>query len=241
MENGKDMIFAMGAPGSRWSGILRVLQMYHACINHSDDSPDREYDRYTRTTLDNKEISVGWHRGAYWGPAHEVGEKFDSIRDNYTKEQFLEECKKPFENWNGVKIIKSHWFAYNIDVLKEWFPDAKQIAIQYGSDLDTFAWWHYVGGWDIRYPHYDWYVDNKRMFEQIQKENEAINKHFDCKVDLTMSDLTKMLDLDPTVRSLDDMVAMDMKLYQHNPEHLCMDRHLRVFNTAIGRCSIDVI
>ena len=119
MDNGKDMIFAMGAPGSRWSGILRAIQMYHNCINHSDDSPERKYDRYTKTSFDGKEVSAGWHRGAYWGPAHEFGQGFDDIKSNYTKETFLQECKKPFENWNGVKIIKSHWFAYNIKTLKE--------------------------------------------------------------------------------------------------------------------------
>lgn len=240
MDNGKDIIFAMGAPGSRWSGILRAIQMYHNCINHSDDSPERKYDRYTKTSFDGKEVSAGWHRGAYWGPAHEFGQGFDDIKSNYTKETFLQECKKPFENWNGVKIIKSHWFAYNIKTLKEWFPEAKLIAIQFGTDLDTFAWWHFVGGWDIHYPHYDWYETNERMLEQIKKENTAINNYFNCKYNLKMEDLTSMLDLDPTMRSLEDMIAMDLKLYERNPD-LNIDRHLRVFDNVTTRCGIDVI
>ena len=240
MDNGKDLIFAMGAPGSRWSGILRAIQMYHAVINHSDDSSSRSYDRYYRTSTTENEVSVGWHRGAYWGPCHEFGKHFDNIKDNYTKETFLQECKNAFTDWNGVKIIKSHWFAYNIEILKEWFPDAKLLAIQYGTNLDTFAWWHFVGGWDIAYPHYDWYENNERLLEQIEKENSAINLHFNCEYDLTMSDLTTMLNLDPTVRSLNDMVGMDLKLYERNPD-LSMDRHLRVFDNVIKRCGIDVI
>jgi hypothetical protein len=240
MESGKDLIFAMGAPGSRWSGTLRVIQMYHACINHSDDRPERTYDRYSRDNLSDKEESVGWHRGAYWGPAHGFGQGFDNIKANYTKETFLEECKKPFTNWNGVKIIKSHWFAYNIETLKEWFPEAKLLAIQFGSDIDTFAWWHYVGGWEIPYPHYDWYENNERMFEQIQKENKAINKHFNCKYDLEMQELNKMLNIDPTIRKVEDMWAMDTKLSEKH-EDSGLERHLRVFNNVLKRCGVGVI
>ena len=55
-----------------------------------------------------------------------------------------------------------------------------------------------------------------------------------------MSDLTTMLNLDPTVRSINDMVGMDLKLYERNPD-LSMDRHLRVFDNVIKRCGIDVI
>lgn len=240
MGDGKDLIFAMGAPGSRWSGTLRAIQMYHACINHSDDRPERTYDRYSWDNITNTEESVGWHRGAYWGPAHEFGGGFDNIKENYTKETFFQECKKPFDNWDGVKIIKSHWFAYNIDILRDWFPDSKLIAIKYGSDLDTFAWWHYVGGWEIPYPHYDWYENNEKMLKQISIENELITNQFDCHYNLNMKDINQLLGIDDSIRPVEEMWEMDTKLSERHPDK-SLERHLRIINMISQRCAVGVI
>ena len=41
--NGKDLILAMGAPGSRWSGSIRLLSLMHEEINCSDETEDTEY------------------------------------------------------------------------------------------------------------------------------------------------------------------------------------------------------
>lgn len=236
-----DLIFAMGAPGSRWSGILRTIQMYHKCINTSDDRKDRQYDRHGWDKHNEKFRLYGWHRGAYFGPSHEHGQGFDDIRSNYTKESFLEEIKKPFDNWDGVKIIKSHWFAYNIDVLKEWFPDSKMIAVRYGDVYDMFAWWHFVGGWEIPYPHYDWYDNNKRMFEQIQKETDLIESAFDMKQNRSMAEINSMLGIDPAIRSVDEMVKLDNK-FEANPAHdQSLERHLESFDRISARLYIGII
>ena len=41
--------------------------------------------------------------------------------------------------------------------------------------------WHKVGGWDIIYPHYDWYENDQRMREQTAIENANILEHFELK------------------------------------------------------------
>lgn len=235
-------IFAMGAPGSRWSGVLRCIQMRFAEINTSDDSPDRTYDRRSWDSKSSQMIDVGWHRGAYWGPYHEFGHGFDNIEKNYTKESFIQECIRPFENTNGTMIIKSHWFAYNIEILKEWFPTAKFIAVKYGSNLDTFAWWHYVGGWDITYPHYTWYKNNDLMFEKIQLENKLIDNHFQCIEALTMDEVGKQLNLDMKIRPIEEMRMLDNKFEEReqNP-NMDIERRLQIFDNMIKKCAIGII
>lgn len=235
-----DLIFAMGAPGSRWSGVLRCIQMYHKCINTSDDLPERTYDRVGWDKKNGRERLYGWHRGSYFGPGHEYGQGFDDLENNYTKETFLEEIKKPFENWEGTKIIKSHWFAYNIPTLKKWFPESKMIAVKYGDAIDSFAWWHFVGGWEIPYPHYTWYKDNQRMFSKIQEEMDLVDKHFDCKLDLTITEVSKLLGIDNTIRDVEEMVKLDNK-FTSNGQNLSLERHIASYDIITSRLYIGVI
>lgn len=236
----KDLIFAMGPPGSRWSGVLRCIQMYHKYINTSDDSPERTYDRVGWSKKHNKETLFGWHRGSYFGPGHEYGQGFDDLENNYTKESFLEEIKKPFHNWNDIKIIKSHWFAYNIPTLKKWFPESKMIAVKYGNAIDSFAWWHFVGGWEITYPHYTWYKDNQRMFEQIQKEIDLIDQHFDCRLDLTMNEISNLLEIDNKMRNVTEMANLDDKFIGKD-KSLSLENHIIGYNRVSSRLHIGII
>jgi hypothetical protein len=170
---GHDLIFATGAPGSKWSRILSSLGL-HPSINNSDK------DKFPKYNLDvmfasGKIMPVGNHSGAYFGPDNNVGERFDDLT-KLSKEEFLEEIKRPFDNWDqGFKIIKSHWFSYqgNLDWLLENFPDAKIILVYNGDDT-AFKWWHFVGGWDISFPTYTWYNNDQRMYEKILEENHYL-------------------------------------------------------------------
>ena len=171
---GHDLILCMGVPGSRWSGSIRSIQTAVE-INTSDDSPARIYDK---SDIDPTFKPLGWHRGCYWGPYHEYGHNFDTLP---SKEDAIEQFKAPFTVWEpGVKIIKSHWFSYHIPKLREWFPDAKLVAFYVPED-EALEWWHKVGGWDIIYPHYDWYENDQRMREQTAIENSNILEHFELK------------------------------------------------------------
>lgn len=171
MTDGSDLIFAVGAPGSKWSRVLTILG-FHPDINSSDYKKFPVYGSKVKFNS-GKTRKVGVHTGAYFGPGNLVGTRFHEL-DKLTKEEFLEEIKPCFDNWNsGVKIIKSHWFAYNIDWLAENFPAAKIILV-YNGNREAFKWWHLVGGWQITFPNYSWYENDTKMWKQIQIENSLI-------------------------------------------------------------------
>jgi len=171
MTDGSDIIFAVGVPGSKWSRILTVLG-FHPEINSSDLHKFPTYFSMEKFTS-GKTRKVGTHTGSYFGPGNLVGNKFDKLHE-LTKEEFLQELYPCFDNWDqGIKIIKSHWFSYNIDWLVENFPKAK-IVIVYNGNAESFKWWQLVGGWNITFPNYTWYQNDERMWQQIQKENQLI-------------------------------------------------------------------
>jgi hypothetical protein len=171
MTDGSDLIFATGVPGSRWSRILGILSI-HGDINSSDKIKFPTYN--TEVTFPNgKTKKVGMHSSAYFGPGTGIGEDFHLLKKT-TKEAFLQEVSTAFENFDsGIKIIKSHWFCYNLDWLKENFPKAKFIFVYNGNE-EAFKWWHLVGGWNIKFPKYTWYENNERLYERIIVENELM-------------------------------------------------------------------
>jgi len=207
---GKDLILATGAPGSRWSGVLRMITA-NPEINITDETKDRTYDHYNLNPETGKYASRGWHRGAYWGPNHDFGSQFDII-DKLTKEEIVEEFKGPYANWEpGIKIIKSHWFAYHLPFLKEMFPDAKFMSV-YRSNEDCFEWWHVCGGWDISYPHYFWYKDDKRMKQQIAIENTYILNFFKDITRCNIMEVFDKLNLPRKLRPMEKFIEIDPKM-----------------------------
>lgn len=169
--DGHDLIFATGAPGSKWSRILTVLSN-HSKINSSDRDKFPTW-AIERNLTDGEDKELGLHSGVYFGPDNGYGENFDNL-DALTKEEFLNEISKPFDNFEeGIKVIKSHWFSYNLDWITRNFPKAK-IILCYNGYQEAFKWWHLVGGWNIKFPIYTWYKDNERMYRQLSKENDLL-------------------------------------------------------------------
>jgi len=213
MENienytGHDLIIATGAPGSRWSATLRVLS-FNSAINRTDEDDSYMYDRIEYDDQGNK-VEHGWHRGAYWGPGHQQGDKFDRL-DQLSKQEILTEFMRPYTDWNtGIKIIKSHWFSYHLPLLKQLFPDAKFVA-NYKTDEFCYNWWHTVGGWNITYPHYHWYENNERMAKQISIENSHIREFFTVQ-HYTLESALSELGLDTAMPSDDEIDVIDWKL-----------------------------
>ena len=223
MYQGEDLILAMGAPGSRWSGAIRILSLMYENINTSDNNNEWNYEKsvsynkYLQATRlkdrreePNRQIKVGWHRGAYWGPGNPAGDKFD-ILDTLTKEEIIEEFKKPFANWeSGIKIIKSHWFSYHIPLLRELFPKAILWSF-YDTDKICQEWWHTVGGWEISYPNYDWYKDDETMLKQIGIENNNIKDNFNLKRYTTWKETVKELGFPVNIRTPAEIIDMEPK------------------------------
>jgi hypothetical protein len=182
-NDGSDLIFLTGAPGSRWSSVHREMNQ-SPDINSSDVTKSRQY---VHVATGNQLDSQPNHSGVYFGPSNGLGEKLGYLHD-CSKEYMLNEFSKGFESFEGIKIIKSHWFSYNLPYLKNSFPKSK-IILCYMSDMECFSWWHKAGGWGITYPNYTWYRDDARMLEKIKEENSNILKFgIDCGV--TFSHLT---------------------------------------------------
>lgn len=200
---GEDLIIVTGAPGSRWSGVIRLLSLICKEINISDNTNRRVYEK-----RDAEGKVIGWHRGAYWGPHNQYGHKFDKL-NTLSKEEVLEEFKKPFADWDtGKKIIKSHWFAYHLPQLKQMFPKATMWSF-FEEDKECFDWWHHVGGWDIYFPNYTWYVDDKRMMQQIGIENNNIKNFFDLKRYSGWKEAVEELGLSTDIRTISEVMEFD--------------------------------
>jgi len=147
-----DYILVTGAPGSRWSGwVEENLYSLEGIdgVNTTDRSPEREY-------WNGRKLM---HRGAYFDPEME----FSNNRESWDL---------PFTG-KGTRVIKSHTFAYSLNTLKDYgYP----IYMVLRSSIDCFNWWHEAGGWNITYPNYAWYGDDRNMMNQIASQNEAIWK-----------------------------------------------------------------
>jgi hypothetical protein len=158
-------IFMTGAPGSKWSSVSKNIY-YSPDIDRTDYSDARTYyhDASGTTQL--------MHMGAYFDPGMEFGGFFDQI-DRYTREQCEAEFNRPFTG-TGVRIIKSHVFAHNIDFLKDHWPDCPIILVQRPDDA-CLGWWVKCGHFGITYPLYDqYYQDLRTMSQIIPVQNRAI-------------------------------------------------------------------
>lgn len=193
---GKDLILMVGCPGSRWSNVHRWASA-HPMINTTDWSRERRWDAYTYNA-DGRKSTVGNHFGSYWGPGNYFGQNFDEI-NKLSKAEILSEFMEAYDNWDKIKIIKSHWFAYHLEYVHALFPEAKLLSC-YAGDIDSFYWWHKCTGWGLGYAGYTWYEDDVRLYAKIKEENTNILKYnmergATFRDNLRISDVWKMLGL----------------------------------------------
>jgi hypothetical protein len=182
--------FVVGCPGSSWSQITHsIRQHFDKSYDMSDMRnhrrhavPDEFYKKYTNydpQTLSMQQKTT--HFGSYFGPSNEYGEKFDCISENYSRDEFVKECLRPFSLYSKpLKQIRSHWFAYNLDWLWDNFKGQHLFLIWKDPD-QSYQHWIDVGGWEIEYPKYDWYRRLENMRDQIQKETDAVLEFADRK------------------------------------------------------------
>jgi hypothetical protein len=143
-------IFFTGVPGSRWSGIAQIIETIPG-MNTSDRTSEREFSHHGYTG----------HKGAYFGR----GMEFSTILD---PEYIDTAWTKP----GGCKLVKSHDWAYQLNHINQ-IKD-QWIMLVYRPDMSSYAWWHEVGGFQIKYPNYDVYKDSTGMFAEISAQNQAI-------------------------------------------------------------------
>lgn len=146
-----DKIFFCGVPGSRWSGIAQEIKSRPG-YNISDRATHRKYE--------HGEFSG--HIDAYFGTGMEFEAKLDE-----------ENLLKPFTTKAGCKLLMSHEWAYKLDEIIDKYP-LDWIQLIYRNDKASFDWWKQAGGFDIKYPNYDWYRDDILMKARIEEQNALI-------------------------------------------------------------------
>ena len=198
-----------GAPGSRWSGVSQYLGESPG-IDTGDYSPDRQYFY--------QGLQVMRHFGSYFGPNLEFGHWFDELPVR-SKAEAEQEFNRPWDNKPilGLRIIKSHVFAYHLDYIRATWPDCPIILI-HRKDENCLDWWVNYGGFDISYPNYSWYVNVDTMSNHISQQNGCI-MDFASRLGLSF-DLSNTQDLcerlkipnprqhSPTYQDLDVKVAV---------------------------------
>ncbi len=157
-------IFVAGAPGSKWSSVVKNIY-YSSSIDRSDFSEKRMYwhDASGETQL--------MHLGAYFDP----GMEFDLPPNLMTlSKDALEDIFNSAFTGDGIRIIKSHIFAHNIDFLKACWPDCP-IVLVHRSDDACLGWWVKCGHFNITYTKYDkYYKDLRTMAKIISEQNKGI-------------------------------------------------------------------
>lgn len=157
-------IFVAGAPGSKWSSVVKNIY-YSPDIDRSDYSDARTYYHDASGQLELM------HLGAYFDPGMEF-----NLPDNLFQlsKSALEDIFNSGFSGTGVRIIKSHIFALNIDFLRACWPDAPIVLVHRDDDA-CLGWWVKCGHFDITYPDYSEYYKNLReMAKKIYQQNQGI-------------------------------------------------------------------
>lgn len=160
-------IFVTGAPGSKWCSVVNSI--YHSAdIDRGDYSDARTY----RHNLSGQmELA---HQGAYFDPGMEFGDWFAELDAN-TKAMCEAEFDRPWAGHalGGIKIIKSHMFAAQLDFLRETWPDCPVVLVHRSEDA-CLGQWVRCGEFRITYPKYTYYNNLDNMAWHIDYQNNGI-------------------------------------------------------------------
>jgi len=203
-------IFVAGAPGSKWSSVVKNIY-YSADIDNSDYSDARTYYHDASGTIQLM------HLGAYFDPGMEFGYNFNLL-PWMRKDTLEEEFDRPFSG-EGVRIIKSHVFCHHLDFIRKTWPDFPIICVERDNDA-CLGWWVRCGHFDITYPSYEGYYKNLRdMAGQIDKQNADLKK-FVKENQLSMMydniELCEKLGIaTPLKLNIQNYAANDIRVYLH--------------------------
>jgi hypothetical protein len=159
-----DFIFVAGAPGSKWSSVVKNIY-YSPGVDRSDYSDERTY---YHSAWGQPELM---HLGAYFDPGMEFGRKFMRLplMSAIDSEQ---EFNRPFTNivFKGKRIIKSHVFCHHLDYIKTTWPNIPIVLVHRPNDA-CLGWWVRCGQFDITYPNYQYYSNLQMMAMHIDQQN----------------------------------------------------------------------
>ena len=78
-----------------------------------------------------------------------------------------------FSKKTGCKLLMSHEWAYKLDEIRDKYP-LRLDSIDIQTRVECFLWWKQAGGFDIKYPNYDWYKNDVEMRYKIAEQNDLI-------------------------------------------------------------------
>lgn len=166
MSNLPNRVFCTGTMGSRWSYITQMLETIEGANTSDRNNTSREWHN---THLESVEaarnpdkIKFTGHKGTYFGR----GMEFESLLD-------AEYIDGPWDVSQGTRFVKSHEWAYKLDDITNLFPK-DWILMVYRPDLDSFAWWHQVGGFSIDYPDYSALEDHTNVYCEVVQQNKRM-------------------------------------------------------------------
>jgi len=160
-------IFVAGAPGSKWSSVVKNIY-YSADIDRSDY---RDEWTYYHDASGTRELM---HLGAYFDPGmiSPLPEDLTTLNRSELEEIFAEPFQ--FKESQNTRIIKSHVFSNHLEYLRELFPEVP-IVIVHRSDDSCLGWWVKCGHFNITYPDYrEYFKDLKNMAQIIRSQNADI-------------------------------------------------------------------
>ena len=198
-------IFVAGAPGSKWSSVVKNIY-YSTDLDQSDYSTARTYYHDAGGTMDLM------HLGAYFDP----GMEFNLPPDLFTlSKDALEDIFNSAFSGNGIRIIKSHIFANNINFLKACWPDCPVVLVHRPDDA-CLGWWVKCGHFDITYPLYhEYYQDLRTMAGIIRDQNRGIQQaiaRYPATCPNNNLELCKSLDISPPESYFQDYYKSDVKV-----------------------------
>ena len=159
-------IFVAGAPGSKWSSVVKNIY-YSADLDQSDYKEQWTYYHDAGGTMDLM------HLGAYFDPGMEshLPEDITALSKDHLEQLF----DQPFDSQGrGIRIIKSHVFCNHLDFLRDTWPDVPIVLVHRGDDA-CLGWWVKCGHFDITYPDYHKYYQNLRvMAQRIKQQNQNL-------------------------------------------------------------------
>lgn len=160
-------IFVAGAPGSKWSSVVKNIY-YSPDIDRSDYRDEWTYYHDAGGTMDLM------HLGAYFDPGMELHLPEDLTTLTRTELEAIFAEPFEFKQSPGTRIIKSHVFSTHLEYLREQFPESPIVLVHRPDDA-CLGWWVKCGHFDITYPLYHMYYKNLRtMANKIKEQNTGI-------------------------------------------------------------------
>jgi hypothetical protein len=159
-------IFVAGAPGSKWSSVVKNIY-YSRDLDQSDYKEQWTYYHDAGGEMDLM------HLGAYFDPGMESHLPEDIT--TLSKDQLEQLFDQPFDSQSqGIRIVKSHIFCNHLDFLRDTWPDVPIVLVHRGDDA-CLGWWVKCGHFDITYPNYAQYYQNLRvMAQRIKQQNQNL-------------------------------------------------------------------